>query len=200
MEQSRVTWYSKLIALVLFVAVVCGAFYFGAWYQEHVTATTAAVPAHESAPTDASSSVSNVSNAGSLSSSDLISAYTKSSFRVVAIIPNPYPVQASDQTYYDALYVVAGRGDNDNSCGSTYGPDTCYFFLESSYAGTPPITYVGSWQGDLLNFLSGKFKDKNTISFTAGGGDAGTVAQEQWELNLRTGSTTLISQKSSNTE
>lgn len=33
-EWNRVTWYSKLLAVILFIGLVCGAFYFGMWYQQ----------------------------------------------------------------------------------------------------------------------------------------------------------------------
>lgn len=33
-EWNKVTWYSKLLAVVLFIGLVCGAFFFGIWYQK----------------------------------------------------------------------------------------------------------------------------------------------------------------------
>lgn len=33
-EWNEVTWYPKTLAVLLFVILVCGAFYFGTWYQE----------------------------------------------------------------------------------------------------------------------------------------------------------------------
>jgi len=33
-ECNRVTWYSKTLAVLLFVALVCGAFFFGVWYEK----------------------------------------------------------------------------------------------------------------------------------------------------------------------
>jgi hypothetical protein len=36
-QWNSVTWYSKTLALVLFVVLICGAFYFGIWYQKQVT-------------------------------------------------------------------------------------------------------------------------------------------------------------------
>jgi hypothetical protein len=35
-EWNKVTWYSKLLAVVLFVGLVCGAFFFGIWYQKQI--------------------------------------------------------------------------------------------------------------------------------------------------------------------
>lgn len=36
---SEVTWYSKLLAVLLFVWSVCGAFYFGTWYQQQLSSS-----------------------------------------------------------------------------------------------------------------------------------------------------------------
>jgi hypothetical protein len=32
-EWNKVIWYSRLLAVILFVGLVCGAFFFGSWYQ-----------------------------------------------------------------------------------------------------------------------------------------------------------------------
>jgi len=36
-EWTKVTWYSKALAVVLFVGLVCGAFFFGVWYQRAIS-------------------------------------------------------------------------------------------------------------------------------------------------------------------
>ena len=49
-QLNKVTWYSKTLAILLFVVLVCGAFYFGGWYQRQQTAL--AVPIEEAASTN----------------------------------------------------------------------------------------------------------------------------------------------------
>lgn len=49
-EWNRVTWYSKLIAVIVFISLVCGAFYFGMWYQTQralLDVVTVAPPAQQ---------------------------------------------------------------------------------------------------------------------------------------------------------
>jgi len=40
-QWNRVTWYSKLLAVLLFVILVWGAFYFGIWYQKQIVLVAA---------------------------------------------------------------------------------------------------------------------------------------------------------------
>jgi len=37
LEWTKVTWYSKALAVALFVGLVCGAFFFGVWYQRAIS-------------------------------------------------------------------------------------------------------------------------------------------------------------------
>ena len=39
-EWNKVTWYSKLLAVLFFVAFVCGGFFFGMWYQQQLAPAT----------------------------------------------------------------------------------------------------------------------------------------------------------------
>src|SRR5579872_5785903 len=36
-QWNKVTWYSKTLAVLLFVVLVCGAFFFGMWYQKQLS-------------------------------------------------------------------------------------------------------------------------------------------------------------------
>ena len=52
-EWNKVTWYSKLLAVILFVGLVCGVFYFGIWYQRQTSpAVTTPLPTPTSALKD----------------------------------------------------------------------------------------------------------------------------------------------------
>lgn len=127
-----------------------------------------------------------------VSSSTAPELYQSSKFKVVSIVKNQF-VSDFSTNHYDGLYMVVERGINDSSCGP-YGPSTCYFFLESTYAYTPSIQYIGSYTGgpgidpDSLRFI-----DENTVLFTASSGDGGGGVFEEWSLDVRTGSTTRLS-------
>ncbi len=43
-QWNKVTWYSKILAITLFVVFVCGAFFFGIWYQTQKQKAIAVVP------------------------------------------------------------------------------------------------------------------------------------------------------------
>jgi hypothetical protein len=122
------------------------------------------------------------------SGADLIKEYKNSKFRVVDVVKNPYGKQGS-------LYVVAERGLNDYSCGGAYGPRICYFFLETSYYGVPPIQYIGAWGNGFTAIENIKFIDENTVVFDASESDAGMTVSEKWKLNLINGSTTMTSKE-----
>ncbi|MBY0110709.1 hypothetical protein K2Y00_01755 [Patescibacteria group bacterium] len=133
-------------------------------------------------------------NAEAVSGFSTPELYESSKFKVVSIVRNQFVSEFSTTTHhYDGLYVVVERGINDSSCGP-YGPPTCYFFLESTWAYTPSIEYIGSYTGgpgidpDSLRFI-----DENTVFFTASSGDGGGGVFEKWNLDVRTGSTTRLS-------
>jgi hypothetical protein len=47
-QWNEVTWYSKILAIILFVILVCGAFYFGIWYQTQKESLAASVTTQNS--------------------------------------------------------------------------------------------------------------------------------------------------------
>jgi hypothetical protein len=53
LQWDKVTWYSKTLAVLLFVILVCGAFAFGVWYQKQFTPSTTG--AQTSVPTQITS-------------------------------------------------------------------------------------------------------------------------------------------------
>jgi hypothetical protein len=119
---------------------------------------------------------------------DVISAYEKSGFKVSAIAHDTFSEQHPD------LYVVTNRGINDGGCGGMYSPGPCYFFLESQWAGVPPIRYIGTWSStaglDEIHFIN-----DDTAEFKTSWGDAGASFEEVWRINIYSGSTTMISRK-----
>ena len=181
-QWNTLTWYSKLLAILSFIALVCSAFYFGIWYEK-----TVYIPNQKPDLTETFISPQRIlqEQIRDMTPEQLIKEYQQSKFKIVRIIPFPF-----SNPHYDALYVVAARGINDSGCGSAYGSQTCYFFLESTYAEMPPMQYVGSWEDGIIGFGNGKFKNEHTLSFTASGNDGGMGVYETWELNILTGSTT----------
>ncbi|HEY0011077.1 MAG TPA: hypothetical protein VGB97_04215 [Candidatus Paceibacterota bacterium] len=120
--------------------------------------------------------------------------YESSRFKIVSIVRNKFISQLSTSSKkYDALYVVVERetdGFRNSTCGP-YGAPTCYFFLESVWADTPAIEYIGSYTGGPgINPDSLRFIDEYTVFFTTYSGDGGGSTYGEWELDVRTGSTT----------
>ena len=125
---------------------------------------------------------------------NLPAEYLSSDYRVVSAVENPYYY---DESKYDKLIVVAPRGANDYSCGGKYVPDTCYFFLESSYAYIETPEFVGTWASDSwsLRQETVKFISPTVISFEAGFGDGGIKSETVWEFDLSTGSSSVVSRE-----
>ncbi len=193
LEWSKVTWYSKTFAILLFVLLVCGAFFFGNWYQRQISQLS----------TNNLISTSAISTTTENPGVDIVSQYERSGFKVVATVPNQFYYKATfpPPTPYNALYVVTKRGTgNDDGCGGKYDSDLCYFFLEADYANVPPITYLGKWgpDGSSAGPDSFHFVDKSTVEFSTSFVDGGLKVNEVWRLDLNTASTTMISHQESN--
>jgi hypothetical protein len=151
----------------------------------------------EKSPTMLTNTSTQATSSEAMSETDIVKEYLASSFRVVAIVPNPFGKDASSSI----LYIVTERGTNDEGCGGMYTAGKCYFFLESNYYGVPPIQFIGTWgYSDSTSFLGGvyskmHFRDANTFIFETAFGDAGAAVYETWALDIRTASTTLLSSK-----
>lgn len=125
---------------------------------------------------------------------NLPAEYLSSNYRVVSAVENPY---YSDESKYDKLIVVAPRGINDFSCGGKYVPDTCYLFLESSYADIETPEFVGIWASDSWSLRQEtiKFISPTVVTFEAGFGDGGIRSVTMWEFDLSTGSSSMVSRE-----
>ncbi len=176
-EWNRVTWYSGTLAVLLFVALVCGAFYFGTWYQKQATPIgTKTIESQNQQP------ISNVPQ----QISDVVSR-----LKVAKEIPNGFdPGGDKSQTTY---LVMADSRDLDNKeCGGRYDDGPCYFFVKSGPAYNWP-SQIWTWTGTGMDTDSIKFISKDIVQFNAHIGDAGMSTDQVWQFDLGYGSSTLIS-------
>jgi hypothetical protein len=136
--------------------------------------------------------------------SDIVSDFTKSSYRVVAVLQNPFaPYSLIIATERSEAQCGSkddpSRCTDDSSCGSIYTSPNCYFFVKPHFvAHTDASTrFVEKWRGgiDGLNIDSIKFKDANNVQFDSAGGDAGVGVQAVWNLDLKTGQITQVSRQ-----
>lgn len=126
--------------------------------------------------------------------------YVKSKYKVVAIVDSPFErggtAPDSDKITGSTLYVVTYRGTNDYTCGGKHVPGECYFFLESTMADMPALTYVGKWSHTIIDTKQISFIANDTVQFITGEAEVGGDSyQHTWNLDLKTGSTTKVSTK-----
>ena len=139
---------------------------------------------------------------------NLIRDFTKSSYRFIGLIQNPY-------TPYVLIVVterspaVCGSPDaperclDDSQCGSIYTSPTCFFFFEPQpvHGADPAARFIASWSDGLgaLQMNSLRFLDAQEVEFRAAGGDGMTMSIATYKLDVQTGvittekSTTIVS-------
>jgi len=136
--------------------------------------------------------------------SDIVSNFIQSSYRVVAVLQNPFaPYSLIIATERSEAQCGSkddpSRCTDDSSCGSIYTSPNCYFFVEPHFvAHTDASTrFVEKWHSgiDGLSIDSIKFKDANNVQFDSAGGDAGVGVQAIWNLDLKAGQITQISRQ-----
>lgn len=195
---TKVTPFSKYLAMTLFVALPFIGGYIGYTYAPvKVVEVEKMVEVEKVGESKVVSEVKKVSN--EVNEIDTLTEYLLSNYRVVSVTENPY---YSDESKYNNLVVVATRGVNDDSCGGMYGPPTCYIFLESNYYGIESPKFVGTWtsEGWSLRPETITFVSPTVINFNANVGDGGAYSKTVWELDLTTGSSTMISREDKSSE
>ncbi len=192
---NTVTPFSKYAALLIFITLPFVAFWVGMNYGPEkiiIQKEIVRIPIETLLTEEQKAEMSN-------EKLDVKEGYLKSRYKVVAIVDSPFErngtTPESDKITGSKLYVVTTRGINDYTCGGKYTPSECYFFLEASYADIPDITYIGSWGGTAIDPKQIRFTKNDVVEFASGDGDAGLSIEQVWDLDLKTGSTTRISSK-----
>lgn len=116
----------------------------------------------------------------------LVETYLDSDFEVVHTAHSPYGI--TSDAPHNKVSIVSPRGINDQECGQRHGPNSCYFFLEAAYAGTPDSTYLGSWSQGAIEYETVEYLDPHTLQFEA----YNDVGRYLWQYDLRDANQTLI--------
>lgn len=119
-------------------------------------------------------------------------SYLSSKFRVLQVVRN----------WHDSSFVVLAterdKNTNDTGCGSVYTAPTCYFFIEPDYVAGAPETHLAAKlvrSGGIYFNTPLEFVDAERLRFQTREGDAGSAIERTWEVNLKTGTSTVIDTK-----